>query len=492
MKNKSGKQPKEGVSKWANRRRKSESSNWLKLIVSILLGTSLIIAVAVSLTPVEPVSELPNAGVEVTRKESTSENTYSPTLRLVPFPASEGGVSVEHLQAEVLEIADRLVADFGSSAEGLHVAAMIFAEFKKTKQAEALWRRCIDLKPKDLGPYIGLASVLGQRGDDAQAVQLLEGVLQSGRKSAELISELASELSKLGEMDRADAVLSEGLAMFPDNVAILAQRGAVDTQLGRFESAEAALRRAMELGDNSKSIGVMFANVLVRRGKKEEAIQVRAAIDRAVEVAKTKDSNSFEDSYLKTLRGLAVRFFQFGAQVALNNENSKLSELWLLRATAIAPSDLSTYMELSAVYRRSNRLQEALEVQERLLELQPQNVLNHINLASVASQLGQFELAERVLVEATKTSPEVAFPYAELAKIRIGKRQYSMAKEQIAMARRLDPGNVEWHLMGAMIAEGLGDATGMIECLHRASEIAPQDSRIESLLNAAKAGKKLE
>ena len=493
MKQRPGEQSKKRVGRWSWEFNPA-STKWLKLVVVILLGTSLSIAIAISLTPMAPVSELEPTDTEASTdlsSLSSAKNSSEAPLQHVHFPTLDETIQVESLQAELLGIADRLVADFGASTDGLHVAAMIFAEFKKTKRAEDIWRRCTELKPKELGPFVGLASVLSQRGDDSQAVELLDGLYQSGRKSAELIADLAAGLSKIGEMERADIVINDGLAMFPDNAALQTQRGTLDTQLGRFESAEIAFRRAIELGDNSKSMAVMLGNILARRGKTEDAKQIRAAIQQD-DSAKANRTTSFEESYLKTLRGLAVRFYQFGAKAAMMNGVPNVSEQWLLRATAIEPSDLSTYMELSAVYRRTNRIQEALEVQQRLLELQPTNVLNHINLASVASQLGQFDLAERVLVEATKASPEVAFPYAELAKIRLGKRQYSMAKEQITMARRLDPDNVEWHLMGAMIAEGLGDAHGMIECLQRAHEITPHDSRIESMLSAAQAGKKME
>ena len=77
-------------------------------------------------------------------------------------------------------MADLLALEFENSAESLHVAAMIFAELKQTNKAESIWRKCTDLKPKDLGPYVGLATVLSQRGDDTQSVQLLEEVRKSG------------------------------------------------------------------------------------------------------------------------------------------------------------------------------------------------------------------------------------------------------------------------------------------------------------------------
>ncbi len=469
---------------WVIREQKSGSTNWLGLVVVILLGTGLSIALVIFLTPADSISERLAAESTDSSAKATQSESSPIAIKRVPFPLADDDVSVDQLQSELLAMADFLALEFENNAESLHVAAMIFAEFNQTKKAEAIWRKCTDLKPKDLGPYVGLATVLSNHGDDAQSVQLLENVRESGRESAELFDQLASGLSKLGELDRADSVLRKGFESFPDDASLYIQRGMIDTQLRRFETAEKAFRRAIELGDSSKSTQIMLANVLARLGRVTEAQEVRVEIENRDKIAKQGDSITFEASYQKTLRGLAVRFFKLGSQIALANRKPLKAEGWLLRTIAIAPNDLSTYMELSAVYRRSNRLEEALEVQERLLELQPQNVLNYVNLASVASQLGKNDLAEKVLLEATKTNPEVAFPYAELAKIYLTKREFSMARVRISKAQNLEPRNVEWHLMGAMIAEALGDETSTIECLQRARGIAPNDPRVHAFLKA--------
>lgn len=407
----------------------------------------------------------------------------------VPFPTADGDVTVERLKAELLATAERLISEFGSSVEGLHAAAMTFAEFKQSKRAQEVWQKCVELNPKEVGPYIGLASVLSQRGDDEQAVKLLKDAFNKGQRSAELISELAIGLSKLGELEQADTLLNEGVALFPFSSDIMTQRGTLDLQMQRVESAEQAFRKAIELGGNVKTVQIMLANTLTRQGKTEEAAKLRTLSAEAnSEVAKDQ-SPGFDSIYLQSLRGLAVKLFQIGSRAASANGKQLLADEWLMRAIAIEPSDLTSYMELSALYRRSNRMQQALEVQKKLLELQPNNVINHINLASVASQLGRYDLAERVLSDATRVNPDVAFPFAELAKIHLGKRELSKAKQMITTARNLEPLKAEWHVMGAMIAEALGDAAGVVDCLKHALEITPNDPSLIALLKAAEAAK---
>lgn len=469
---------------------RGKSTNRLSLVLLVFLGTGLSIALAILLTPEKPLSHEDQTEGQPQLKKPIVLGSNPTTERLVPFPATDNEVTVEGLQTELLAMAERLDSEFSSSVDGLHAAAMTFAEFKQTKRAEETWRKCLALNPVEVGPYVGLAAVLSQRGDDEQAVTLLRDALESGKKSAELMSEIAKGLSNLGELELADAVLKEGVEFFPDCVEIWAQRGTVDMQLQRIESAETAFRKAIELGGDSKSLQIMLANSLTRQGKTQEAQQLPSNTKISNPIPSKDQLPTFEITYLKTLKGLAVRLFQIGSQAAIANGKPLLAEEWLLRTIAIEPSDLSTYMDLSAVYRRTNRLKEALEVQERLLELQPKNVLNHINLASVASQLGRYDLAERVLSEATVISPEVAFPFAELARIHLGKREWSKAKQQITKARNLEPRNVEWHVMGAMVAEALGDAQGVIQCLKLALAITPEDNNLHAMLKAAEAVQK--
>jgi len=464
--------------------RHNKPTNWLLLAIVIFVGTGLIIAISILLTPETPFTEQDETGT------APLKNLPTPSQLKLLFPPPDPDVSVERLKIELLAMAERLDLEFPSSVEGLHAAAMTFAEFKQTKRAEETWRKCIELKPKEVGPYVGMASVLSQRGEDEQAVALLRNASKSGQTSAELVAELAGGLSKLGELDQADAVLNEGVQSFPNSAEIMTQRGTIDMQLQRVESAERAFRKAIELGGESKAIEIMLANSLTRQGKTEEAKQLQISSASKAQDPTKPLSPGFEITYLKTLRGLAVRLFQIGSRAALANGKPLLAEQWLLRTISIEPTDLSTYMELSAVYRRSNRIPDALQVQEKLLELQPENVLNHINLASVASQLGNYALAERVLTQAIQISPDVAFPFAELAKIHLGNRELSKAKQRIATAAQLEPLNVEWHVMSAMVAEALGDVPGVIKSLKRATELSPGDQQIKILLLSAEAAAK--
>jgi Flp pilus assembly protein TadD len=454
------------------------------MLASIAVGVGLIIVCAVLLIPLEPVPIEPTSTLLAVEKKPLSDrDPASPVHRRNVLPESDDNLTVEKLQSEMVQVATRLTTEFSTVSDALHVAAMTYAELKQTQNAENVWRACIELKPTEVGPYVGLATNLIQRGQQAEAIKILNDVRKS-KTSGELYCELAKALMDEGELDSAGEVLREGITAYPSDASLWLQQGLIESQLSHFDSAEFAIRKAIELGDGSRATANAFLSVLLRQGKTEEVQKIREAISRGpaepAELAAggSAENDTFQSTYMSTLRALAVRLFRMAASVASNQEQSVIAEQWLLRCVAIRPNDLETYMDLSSRYRRENRIEDALEVQERLLQLQPQNVLNYVNLASVAFQLGRFDQAERVLVEATKACPDEPFPFGELARINLAKRNFSAVRQLASKAIKLEPQNVEWVLMSAIAAEALGDAENFNSLLQQARRISPNDPRL--------------
>jgi tetratricopeptide (TPR) repeat protein len=464
--------------------REYTASRWYAMLASIAVGVGLVIACVVLLTPLEPVPTEPKSASIVVAKEPLSgRDPASPVDPKSGLPESDDDLTVEKLQSEMVQVATRLTTEFSTVSDALHVAAMTYAELKQTQNAEKVWRACIELKPTEVGPYVGLAANLIQRGQQDEAIKILDEIRKS-KSSGELYCELAKALMDEGELGRAEEVLREGLAAYPSDPSLWLQQGLMESQLSRLDSAESALRKAIALGDGSRTTANAFLSVLLRQGRTDEAQKVREAISR-VPTEPTEpagsgsaESDTFQSTYISTLRALAVRLFRMAASVALNQKQSALAEEWLLRCVAIRPNALETYMDLSSLYRRENRIEDALKVQERLLQLQPQNVLNYINLASVAFQLGRYEQAEKVLVEATQVCPDEPFPFGELARINLAKRNFTAVRQLASKAIKIEPQNVEWYLMSAIAAEALGDAENYTSLLQQARRIAPNDPRL--------------
>lgn len=466
----------------------------LYLLGAAAASAAAIIGIVVLLTPLEPngsdpasetaansAAATPAAGAIVAGSAPGATLPANPP-RKIAWPTEPAEVTVEALQAELKRLANRLSERFPERADALHVSAMIAKELGRSAEAEALWQRSVDLAPPQVGPYVGLATALMDRGEGEAAVAVLEKAHAEGRKSAESYRQLAVGQGRQGEIEAAAATLQEALTLYPDESGLWLEQAQVLLQLRKLEQAEESIRRAFQLGEESPSALATLATILARNRKTEEAAKVRAAMADAQPVERS--GAPFQDSYRKALRSVAVNCLQLASTVWTLEGDHDQAEKLLMRAIEIAPHELTTYMELARLYRSQRRIADALQTHERLIELQPDNVLNYVNLASIATQLGNLSLAEQTLVQGIKVKPDYAFPYGELAKLHLVQQEFERALERARQANQREPENVEWLLMIAAAAKGAGDNEQAHSAFDAARRLAPEDPRLQSMLAA--------
>lgn len=97
----------------------------------------------------------------------------------------------------------------------------------------------------------GLAKILIQNGELAQARSMLEQTLQDSPYYLEAHDLLAHTLQSLGELDAAAQSLEHAAKLSPNSVARQKSLGEVSLKLGRLEHAEKAFRKSVNLGENS-------------------------------------------------------------------------------------------------------------------------------------------------------------------------------------------------------------------------------------------------
>ena len=114
---------------------------------------------------------------------------------------------------------------------------------------------------------------------------------EAARKAAERAMELAPSMPEayraLGvyynrvrhDPEKAREAIARGLRLAPDDAGLLAQQGAMERQLGRWDDALAHLRRSREQDPRSSAVENLFGNTLLRLRRTGEA---REAIDRGL------------------------------------------------------------------------------------------------------------------------------------------------------------------------------------------------------------------
>jgi Tfp pilus assembly protein PilF len=126
------------------------------------------------------------------------------------------------------------------------------------------------------------------------------------------------------------------------------------------------------------------------------------------------------------------------------------------------------------------RLADAKLVQRRLVEIEPQNLFNYVNLASVSAQMGDYQSAEAALKQAIDMRPDLALPYISLAQLHLQTGSLTQARWFAEGAVRREP-TVQGYAVLAAACQQLGDSEGAGAAREMARKLAPDDPRLNKL-----------
>jgi tetratricopeptide (TPR) repeat protein len=405
--------------------------------------------------------------------------TPPPPEATITLPAAAIEISNEQLQTEAVTEAEALRSRFPKDPGGLHVSAMLYAGLQQTEKAEPLWRECIALEPRHVGPRVGLASVLTERGQDEAAIETLNAALADGCSSPEAYHLLATVLTKLGRLNDADDALRKGIAVYPSVAELWFLLGQTQNQLQQFAEAETSLQKAVGLGHESAAAYFALANACMRQGKAEEAAVYRKRFsEMKAQHSQASEDLPFYKSYGGALRPIVASTFSGAAAVYSKQSDPSQAERLFLRALALIPENPQVLGELSALYLQLGRVADAKVVNERLVTLEPNQVIYHINLASVSAQLGDYQRAEEALQRAIELKPDFALPYLSRAQLYLQTGQFEKARSFAEQGIRLAPTPGAYEILAA-VCQRLGDTEAAGAAHQMAQKLAAGDSQTQ-------------
>ncbi|MBI2478198.1 MAG: tetratricopeptide repeat protein [Planctomycetia bacterium] len=373
------------------------------------------------------------------------------TLNSTPVP-----VTTEELQREAELTARELIARYPTFPGALHVAAMAHSQFRRTAEAEQLWKRCIELAPQNEDYYVNLAAVAMDRGNNEFAVTTLVRAKTLGKPSPDLLHHLAVALMELGRFPEAESTAQEALAERPDSGPLKLVLGQIQLKLGKHQEAEESLREALAFGSGGPSVYFALGNACVRQGKRAEAdeflkryqeLKTSRPLDRQNRVEILSKEEAYRTATVVLTEAATVHFMQ--------RDNLEAERL-LLRAIAINPSNVPSYSALAALYQSARMLAEERVVRARLTEVAPHEFGYFVELARVCSQLGEPEAAESALKAAISVTPQDSSAFAMLADFHLATGRPDKARWYAQEAIRREP-TPEGYMLLASTCKALGD-----------------------------------
>lgn len=446
------------------------------LLVGLVMA-GLVIGVVVLLTPLEDLTEEEKEAylaeqrqklLQLERESSNGSATQEkpierpvrkPSTLLLPTKAEVAETQVVHDRAR--EMVETLVARFPSDPGSWHIAAQTYAQLSQSDKAEEYWKKCLELKPQHFGPYLGLAEVLTEKGRFQEAVDVLNRVFALGGSSPEVYTKLGEALENLGQIPEAKAIFAKGYELFPEEAGLLLRLGRTQSQSGELEQAEANIREAIKReGENQQNL-LVLNGVLARLNNREEIAIVRDKI-RALTASEKKpdqQQTSFQDGYEKALADSISQIYESAAAVYLQQKDLSNAEQLYMQSLTIAPNLLSAIKGLSSVYLDAKRWEDLILVLNKLIAMEPEQLIHQINLASALLQVGDLEEAEKTLVALTAKEPKFTLGKIALCKLYLGANQADKAVEMIREVAETTP-DASVFILQAAILDAAGDKIG--------------------------------
>lgn len=375
-----------------------------------------------------------------------------PAIRLpiIAVPANS-----EQLQQEAEQVANRLQQQYPDLPQALNVVALLDSRIRRSGKAEELWQRCIELDPDQVAYYVNLAAIAMDRGNAQLAVDTLEEAVKRGLATPDVHHHLAVALNKLGRCEEAESIVQKALDVQPNASAYWTVLGQAQLKLRKAAEAETSLKKAIELGSRSANVYYALGNACAQQGKTEEAARYRKVFQ------EMKGSESLEKTeryeVLSTADALRTALTIYCEAAAVERaENSLESERLLMRAVALDPTNPTPCIMLADIYESAGKLAEARAVRERLIQLQPMQLIHYLMYAKLSAQLNDPQTAEATLKLALAMQPGSLEMYVALAEFYLEQGKPKLARWYAQEVIKSQP-SAEGYRFLAAACEAAGD-----------------------------------
>lgn len=166
-------------------------------------------------------------------------------------------------------------------AEAVHVKALVFDHLGRAGEAAEAYRQVLRLQPGHVNASLNLAVLTAHNADPLESLGLLDGIEASGGVPPEGFALAAQVLHLAGEDDRALVYADKAVAMGLNTAEARVTRATILSDAGDFDTAEAELRKVLEIRKDSPQAHYRLA-VIKRLEPRAERGLLRQAQDRTL------------------------------------------------------------------------------------------------------------------------------------------------------------------------------------------------------------------
>jgi len=400
---------------------------------------------------------------------------------------------------EAQAILQKVLAANPRSEDDLRLAGELFL-FQDLKQSLTYFSRAEAVKP-DARTELLTARAYERLGDQNQAKQWLDRARNRAPNNPDVLRSVASFLRDSGQYDQAISVLksiarkdANSLAELAYTYQVAGQRkeaadayvqaadaakGQLDIQLnaaqalvnaGQLGRAETMLKRAATLQPDHYRLHAIRGEILALENRPEEGIReyqtALAHMPETVPEGVLYPISVYVDLYQlyrdvgdtarATQQATAARnlvqqinvqdanrpeFLRLRAAVEMAFNDSQSAERDLKEALSLAPSNTNIILNYANLLWKTDRRQEAVNMYNRALKVEPNNAAAISALGYLAREMGDPKASEQYFTRLAKLYPDDYVAYLALGDLYTERRQFDRAQQSYNKAHQLAPTN---------------------------------------------------
>jgi tetratricopeptide (TPR) repeat protein len=314
---------------------------------------------------------------------------FERSLAITPNPdvAVEYSILLGHVNdfQSAANILSQVTSQFSSFVPAWQALGDVLSKSGDVANAEAVYRRVLELEPQSEGARRGLAK--------------LRCAIDVGAGPAETDSSLGMTLLSEGKVDRAIPYLCRAVELHPNAANHHFNLGNALKVIGNLSEAIQCFRRAAELAPELAAVHYNLGSALREAGLLDDAV-----------------------THLQEATRLSPAFSQAHSNLAVAlQEQGKLDEAIAAyrQAIVLEPGNAINYNNLGNIFKEHGQIDAAIENYRRSLALQPSYSHAYSNLGAALQQNGEFNQALAFYSRAIELEPEYADAHRNRALIRL-------------------------------------------------------------------------
>jgi tetratricopeptide (TPR) repeat protein len=268
---------------------------------------------------------------------------------------------------EALRLAERAAQIDPNDGRTLAVLATCQSLLGNQAESERLFYKAVKLNPRDHDVNLLAAAYFTHQANEAQAASAFQRLAETYPKSADFLVLRGKDKRSKNDLTGALSDFDLAVKLEPKNIAAVAVRAKLLTQLGRHKEASAGFEKWAEVQGDSAIAHLQLAKSCMNKGDFQKAI---LAFDRAIQLANEPNNATV---YLSSQTGLSVSQYQLCWVKRMELcEKYGQADLALAQATTMLQAEPNSNSALEVrqnILRKKGRYAEAIADLTKLIAL---------------------------------------------------------------------------------------------------------------------------